>query len=130
LDELKAYAQSFLPLYEKRKTDSVEICLIKDEIPLFFDKFGVSRNLDFEELDYIIMNQMQKVTLLEEVKYTLEELKKQGIVMYILSNSIFTGNSARRLLNDFGILSYFKELFSSADYGIRKPMQQVQHPWA
>ncbi len=121
LDELKAYAQTFLPLYAKRKTDAVEICLIQDEIPLFFEKFGISKNLDFSELDYTIMNQMQKVTLLEEVRYTLDELHKQGIAMYILSNSIFTGKSAKRLLDDFEILPYFKNLFSSADYGIRKP---------
>ena len=64
---------------------------------------------------------MQKVTLTEEVQYTLQKLYDRGIVMYILSNSIFTGNSARKLLEDFQILHYFKKLYSSADYGVRKP---------
>jgi putative hydrolase of the HAD superfamily len=67
------------------------------------------------------MNQMQKVTLIDEVRYTLGELQKQGITMYILSNSIFTANSANKLLNDFGIIDYFEKIYSSADYGVRKP---------
>ena len=44
--------------------------------------------------------------------------------MYILSNSIFTGKSARQLLHDFGISHYFNHIFSSADYNIRKPSKQ------
>jgi len=120
-EEMIGYSNTFLPLYEKRKTDHSEICLIKDEIPLYFEKFGVLMPEDHAELEYAIMNKMQQETILEEVRFVLEELKKQEIPMYILSNSIFTGRSAECLLNEFGILHYFKEVFSSADYGVRKP---------
>lgn len=113
------YAATFLPLYDKRNSEHVEICLIKDEILMFFEKFGVVKPNALEELDYLIMNQMQKATLIDDVVYTLNELHKQGIIMYIRSNSIFTGNSAEKLLKEFGILHYFKKK-SSADYGIRK----------
>ena len=124
LKEFRDYAETFLPLYEKRKVDYSEVCLIRDEIPLFFEKFEVTKPETFEELDYEVMNKMQKVTLLEDVRYTLNELQKQGIEMYILSNSIFTGKSARQLLRDFGILHYFNQIFSSADYNVRKPSKQ------
>ncbi len=124
LKDLTDYAETFLPLYAKRKTDFSEVCLIRDEVSLFFEKFHVVKPEAFEELDYEIMNHMQKVTLLEDVRYTLNELQKQGIKMYILSNSIFTGSSARRLLSDFGILHYFKKIFFSADYRLRKPSKK------
>lgn len=124
LKEFRDYAETFLPLYEKRKVDYSEVCLIRDEIPLFFEKFEVAKPETFEELDYEVMNKMQKVTLLEDVRYTLNELQKQGIEMYILSNSIFTSKSARQLLRDFGILHYFNQIFSSADYNVRKPSEQ------
>ena len=120
-EAFKAYADTFKPLYDKRKIDNSEICLIKDEVSLYFDKFGVHAPKDLEELDYNIMQQMQKVTLLDKVKYTLEYLHGQGISMYVLSNSIFTGSSNQRLLNDFGIARYFRNVFSSADHGVRKP---------
>lgn len=119
--DMMDYANSFMPLYDKRKVNYTEVCLIKDEIPLFFEKFGVVKPDTFDEIDYAIMNQMQKVTIINEVRYTLNELQKQGVTMYILSNSIFTSNSARKLLNCFEILHYFERVYSSADYGIRKP---------
>lgn len=124
IKDLTDYAETFLPLYAKRKIDYSEVCLIRDEVPLFFEKFHVVKPEAFEELDYDIMNHMQRVTLLEDVKYTLNELQKQDIKMYILSNSIFTGSAARRLLSDFGILHYFKKVFSSADYRVRKPSKK------
>ena len=102
-DELTKYAESFLPLYEKRKTDQVEICLINDELPLIFEKYGVELPENIDELEYNVMNKMQKVFLTEDVKETLEELQKEGIKMYILSNSIFTGNAAEKLLEEFNI---------------------------
>lgn len=121
LQDLVDYAESFLPLYKKRKEEFSEICLIQDEIPLFFKKFGVPEPKNYEMIEYAVMEQMQKVTLLDEVRDVLDRLQGQGIIMYILSNSIFTGNAARKLLDDFGILHYFKKLYSSADYGVRKP---------
>ncbi len=121
LKEMTDYAETFLPMFDKRKIDYSEVCLCKDEIPLYFEKFEVPKPRDIEKIDYAVMNQMQKVTLTEEVRYTLEELDKRGINMYILSNSFFSENSTRKLLNDFGILHYFKKVCSSADYGVRKP---------
>ena len=120
-DEFIKYAESFLPLYEKRKTDHVEICLINDELPLIFKKYGIDLPKDIDELEYNVMNKMQKVFLTADVKETLEELWKEDIKMYILSNSIFTGKAAEKLLEEFDILQYFEGIFSSADYKIRKP---------
>ena len=125
--ELEDFAATFLPLYEKRKKDHTEICLIKDEIPYFFKKFGIKQPDSIMEIEYLIMNEIQNVTVLDEVRNTLRELQKNSIDMYILSNSIFTGFTAKKLLNDFGISHYFNEVFSSADYGIRKPCSTFYH---
>ena len=124
-EELKEYEESFWPLFAKRKEDNSEVCLIRDEIAKLFEKFDVALPEDLEELDYDIMNQIQKETLLDEVCETLEKLQKQGIPMYILSNSIFTGKATEKLLEDFGILQYFTRVYASADYGVRKPGERL-----
>lgn len=121
LNDMVGYAAAFLPLYDDRKISHNEVCLIKDEIPCFFEKYRVPMPEDYNKLDYEVMNQMQEVTLTDNVKYTLSELHKRKIPMYILSNSIFTGNSAMELLKHLGISGYFAKLYSSSDYGIRKP---------
>ncbi|HIS69670.1 MAG TPA: HAD family hydrolase [Candidatus Gallacutalibacter stercoravium] len=119
--EMTDYAATFLPLYEKRKRDFTEVCLMQDEVALYFEKFGVKKPQSFQKLEYIVMNRIQQVALTDEVRYTLNELHQQGVSMYILSNSIFTGAANRKLLKSFDILQYFKKVYVSADYGIRKP---------
>lgn len=120
-EELKVYEETFWPLFAKRKEDNSEICLIRDEVAKIFEKFEVALPDNLEELDYVIMNHIQKETVLDEVRETLEQLRRQGVHMYILSNSIFTGKTTERLLKDFGILQYFTKVYASADYGVRKP---------
>ena len=120
-EELKAYEETLWPLFAKRREDNSEVCLIRDEVVKLFEKFDVVLPENLEELDYEIMNQIQKETLLDEVRETLEDLQKQGLPMYILSNSIFTGKATEKLLEDFGILQYFTKVYASADYGVRKP---------
>ncbi len=122
--EMMDYEETFSWLYEKRKTDGSEVCLIRDEIPMFFQKFGVELPEDMEELEYRMMDAAQKVTLPEEVRDTLEKLHGKKIPIYILSNSIFTGQATERLLREFGILDYFEKVYVSADYGVRKPSEK------
>ncbi len=122
--EVLDYADSFRALYQKRRVDHSEICLIRDQIPLYFERFGMERPEDMDALEYAIMSHMQQVTLLDEVRCVLEELQRRGIPMYILSNGIFTGKAVERLLDHFGISFYFDGIYSSADYGVRKPGQR------
>lgn len=123
-NEIKTFQEKFLPLYDLRSVNHTEVCLAKDEMPLVFEEFNVPLPEDMELLDFEVMQQMQQVTLLEEVKETLKYLHDEGVSMYILSNSIFMESSAWKLLESFGINQCFKKLYSSADYGIRKPSQK------
>lgn len=120
-EEFISYSKTFLPLYEERKTTNNEIAFIRDTFPMFCEKFDLKIQLDMEILDYLIMNEMQEEYLEEDTRITIENLFAQGMKMYILSNSIFLSSSNKHLLEDFGIGKYFINLFSSADFGKRKP---------
>ena len=120
-EEFEAYREIFSPMYAKRAEDNSEVHFMWDEVVKIFEHFGASLPEDLDELEYSLMNQMQQETLLDEVRETLVMLHSKGISMYILSNSIFTGKATERLLEELDILKYFNKVFSSADYGIRKP---------
>lgn len=120
-EEFREFDNTFYPLYEARKADNHEIALIRDEVIPIFEKFGVTPPADLNELEFQIMDHMQENTLLDEVRETLQELARRGVPMYILSNAVFSAKSARRLLDRFGIGQYFAKVYSSADYGVRKP---------
>lgn len=120
-EEFQEFENTFYPLYENRKIDNREISLMRDEVGPIFEKFGVTPPEDPEELEFEIMDHMQENTLLDEVRETLRELARRGVPMYILSNAVFSAKSARRILDRFGIDQYFIKVYSSADYGVRKP---------
>lgn len=120
-EEFRKYEDTFMPLYEKRKVDHSEVMLIRDEVLPIFRKFGAAAPADLDELEWEIMDHMQEETLLPEVEETLARIHKSGCPMYILSNAIFSAKAACRLLERFGIGKYFKRVYSSADYGTRKP---------
>jgi len=120
-EEFQTYENTFNPLYEKRKLDHSEVMLIRDEVLPMFEKFGAAVPADLDELEWEIMDHMQEETLLPSVEDTLAKLHESGCSKYILSNAIFTGAAACRLLERFGIGKYFKRIYSSADHGVRKP---------
>lgn len=120
-DEFHKYSKTLLPFYEERKTSNNEVAFIRDEFPLLCNEFNLNFQVDTKMLDYQIMNEMQEEYLEDGTRITIENLYAQGIPMYILTNSIFLSSSNKRLLNDFGIGKYFINLFSSADFGKRKP---------
>ncbi len=120
-DELLTFANSLIPMFHNRIITFEELSFIRKEIPLLFEKFSVTTNMNLDELDYQFMLHTQKVAILDEVIDYLTFLNKNNISMYILSNTIFSTISTKRLLEDFNILHFFKEVYCSSEYGYRKP---------
>lgn len=72
-----------------------------------------------EEADFLMLcNEMETMTALPEA---LQEFEKLGIPMYVLSNSGFTAEALSIALERLGIRKYFKDIWSSADFGRIKP---------
>lgn len=120
-EEFQEFEDTFYHLYEKRKIDHSEVSLMRDEVLPMFEKFAIEPPEDLDGLEFSIMDHMQENMLLEEVRETLQELAAWGTPMYILSNAVFSAKSARRYLEKFQIGGYFEKIYSSADYGVRKP---------
>ena len=121
MEEFAEYERSFFPAFLERRDKNVETHLMEDEIIYIFEHFDVQPLKSWDEVEYEIMNWMQKGGLLDSVQETLEELQKMDVDMYILSNTVFTGKTTERLLEEFAILHYFKKVYASADYRVRKP---------
>jgi len=120
-EEFLAYSKTFLPMYNARKEHHTEISFINEELPLYFEKFSVPEPKDLEAVEYEFLVHMKEDMVLDEVRETLEGLKQKEIPMYVLSNSVFMWKTARKHLETHGINHYFKRLYSSGDYGVRKP---------
>lgn len=95
-------------------------------------KIGDSKNIIFyesfkamtveEEADFLMKcNEMENMPYIPEA---LAEFDKMGIPMYVLSNSGFTAEALSFALEKLGIRKYFKEIWSSANYGKIKPSRE------
>ena len=94
---------------------------VKDEVPLYCKKFGVPLfDVSCEE-EWAFAEAVNLEKLNPETKTALDAFKSAGIPMYILSNCILRSDSIIRLLKKYGVDSYFLKVFSSADFGKRKP---------
>ncbi|MBO4284246.1 MAG: HAD hydrolase-like protein [Clostridia bacterium] len=111
----------FHSLFRMIESGPTEVCLIKEVIPPLFAKFGVAMPQDDAELEYAILTNMQKYSVEQNVRDVLERLSVSGVKIDILSNGLFRGSLVERLLEESGIRRYFERVFSSADYGVKKP---------
>lgn len=120
-EDFSGYSAQMWGMYDEKRKQNIELMLIRDEVPLLFEKFGVTMDVNPEELDYRMMCQMEKETLWQETEQTLKKLYQSDFNMYIVSNSIYLASSNQKLVESFGVMKYFKKLYCSADFGWRKP---------
>ena len=111
----------FQSLFRMGESGPTEVCLIRDVIPPLFLKYGVEMPEDDAELEYMILTSMQEYSVSQDVRDVLERLTSAGVKLAILSNGLFRGSLVERLLSESGIRRYFERVFSSADYGVKKP---------
>ena len=121
-EECKAdFCKELRSLFRMTDSGPAEACLIKDVIPRLFEKYGVPTPDDDAELEYAVFTSMQKYSVSQKVRDLLERLSESGVKTAILSNGLFRGSLVERLLSESGIRDYFERVFSSADYGVKKP---------
>lgn len=106
--------------FKKRSNDDFELnfknCLnYIDKVVGFID------NVDYEKLEYEFVDISMKRQLVDDVFLFLEEVKRRNIPLFILSNSCFSTSELKHELCEFNINKYFSEVFSTADYLMRKP---------
>ena len=120
-EEIAAYGEKlFLHMLEIHKR-GLEYAFVKDELPEYAERYGgdaIKMSVQ-EEADFLMRcNEMENMRYIPEA---LAEFDKMGIPMYILSNSGFTAEALSIALEKLGIRKYFKNIWSSADYGKIKP---------
>lgn len=120
-DEVKAYNEISFRKYIERHRENREYPLMKEEIPDYLARFGIDKAVEDAGFEWEFMKRSGTYSVADEVEDVLEELSRRGVYMYVLSNSIYSGDALRKLLDSFGILKYFRQVFSSADQGISKP---------
>ena len=120
-DELKSSAEEFRSIYMMdRKTTKKEIPFVK-QLLWFEEKYPSVRLIDKDEIEWQFFKSSREEAKAPNIEYFLEYMRKWGFKIFILSNSIFSNKTLKKYLDEFGLLSYFDNVYSSADIIDRKP---------
>ena len=120
-NDITAYGEELFLHLQKLHKQGFEFAFVKDELPMYAQKFGgdVIQMSPSEEADFLMKcNEMEVMPCITEA---LAAFHKMDIPMYVLSNSGFSANALSIVLDRFKIGNFFKEVWSSADYGKIKP---------
>lgn len=124
-EEIRTFAEEMFQHMLEIQSTGREFPFVKEELPLYAEKFGgdvVTMNAD-EEADFLMhCNEMQVIPGLADM---LSQFAEKNIPMYVISNSGFTAEALKIILQRFGIGEYFTELWSSADIGWVKPRKEI-----
>lgn len=123
-EEISAYGEELFQHMQKIHKQGFEYAFVKDELPKYAEKYGgdTIKMTAEEEADFLMRcNEMENMPSVPEA---LAEFDKMGIPMYVLSNSGFTAEALSIALEKLGIRKYFKQIWSSADYGKIKPSRE------
>ena len=118
--ELRSSYKELIAKYEKELPEHGEIDLNQVFADLFTCK-GVACNRELSKQIAITFRSIsrQKLGVYECVKETLEELKKRGKKVYLLSNA--QSDFTRPEIEMLGLTSYFDGIFISSEIGYKKP---------
>ncbi len=120
-EDIKKYGEElFQVLLERHKTGE-EYPFVEEELPMYAEKYGGETvTMDAkEEADFLML--FSELELDPAIDRFLQKCSQMNIPMYVLSNSGFRAVALMEILNRFGIGKYFRNLWSSADFGRRKP---------
>lgn len=106
--------------FPARNNDDLEISFI-NYLRYIGQIVGYKENYDLAALEEEHIRVSFDAPLMKNVVDFLKLLKELNIDIYVLSNSTFSSNGLKSQLNDLGILHYFKDVYSSCDYLLRKP---------
>ena len=68
--------------------------------------FNTSIDIPLEEMEIIYEKTLLEHTLIENVVPLLEECKREGLKLIVLSNTFFSTNAISKILEEFDLLKY------------------------
>ncbi len=121
LEALREENLKYLEYFRARQHENFEVCFATEEIPAFYRAFGLPEREMSPEEEWEMADLVNDETVFDDVLRMLQTFRDNNIPMYVLSNSTFRRDVLCRLLEKHDVLKYFEYVWSSADFGRRKP---------
>lgn len=120
-DEASKVAEQFSIQNMTNRSVTFKEAKMKDQLKLFKDSIGFKFDIDLDDVEFDFLVSSRDCHLIEGVKEFLKHLKSQQNEIYLMSNTIYSAKTIKRFIREYGLLDFFDEVFTSADFGFRKP---------
>jgi FMN phosphatase YigB (HAD superfamily) len=94
------------------------------QLEFFKSGIGFRREKPLDEIEYGFFNVSRVTEPQDGVFELLQWLKKQGYLLYVMSNTIYSAKTIKKHLEALNLADYFNGIYTSADCGYRKPGQK------
>jgi putative hydrolase of the HAD superfamily len=127
-------AQEFYQVFRESYRDTwrqAEQSLIEMDIRLLLQQTSAGLGLTLTEVALLELVRAHyapvssQVTIYTDTLDTLTDIRRRGLKIGLVSNTIWPGALHREDLERFGVLELFDHLLFSADLGVRKPHPQI-----
>lgn len=125
VEELRILSDLFKTEYIKLRKDTSEEIAFTEQLIFFEKELNIKTSDNYSDIEYNFMLVFRKEKLVDGAVELLKFLKYKGYEIYIITNSIFSGDNIYNYLSRFDISQYIAKVYSSADIGFRKPAKQV-----
>ncbi len=97
--------------------------ILIDWLKKFLEDFQI--DITPEKFECIVWQNTVVLKPYPDIDFVLSQLKKQGMRLSVLSNTIFSGYSMKYEFSKHNLFDYFDHITTSADIGVRKPDKQI-----
>ena len=123
--ELQKLSEIFKAKYlEDRKISNKETSFF-NQLTFFENELDIKIYDDFSKIELHFIHLFRREKLINGVLELLKYLSENNYRVFILSNSIFSGDNLKIYLDHLGAGKYIEDLFTSADIGFRKPSEEI-----
>lgn len=120
-DELYRLAKEYRERYMLHRNETHLEASFFDQLKYYETHLDIQLNKSYVDVEWETFSICREERLADGAIELLTYLKGFGYTLAVLSNSIFSSATLKKYLDQFGLLSYFDEVVSSADIRYRKP---------
>jgi anaerobic ribonucleoside-triphosphate reductase activating protein len=117
----KRVAEEYFRANMQNRTTTHKEASLQKQLEMFRERIGFRDNFPLSEIEYGFFKASRVTAIESGLMELLSYLKEKDFSVFVMSNTIFSAETVKRLLDAHGIGQYFNGVYTSGDCGHRKP---------
>jgi anaerobic ribonucleoside-triphosphate reductase activating protein len=121
IEDIESIAEEYRRKYMTDRIITNREASMIQQLELFRDRLSFNMNDTLQDIEYNFFEITRICEINDNLIDVLNYLKYRGYLIFVMSNTVFSAMTIKKKLERFGIGHYFEDVFTSSDFGYRKP---------